>query len=278
MKTLIFILGLLLYGIESCYAQRYDFGITAAGANYFGDLNTRTSFRFTNPAAGGFARMNFDDRIAVRLNINAAHVWADDAYSSSYYERTRNLGFSSGILEISTQAEFNFLPFSNYSTNTATQKQRYTPYVCAGLGVFHFQPTAVYNGDKVRLQPVGTEGQGYPEYPDLKRYHRTSSAIILGGGIKFRLLKNFGMQAEAAIRKTSTDYLDDVSNVYADPVILFHEGGQQAAFLGDPSVEITGEPVGTAGKMRGDNDRNDDYLIFGISFIYTLKPYKCPFQ
>ncbi len=86
------------------------------------------------------------------------------------------------------------------------------------------------------------------------------------------------MQAEAAVRKTSTDYLDDVSNTYADPIILFHEGGQQTAFLADPSAEVTDEPVGAVGKMRGDNHKSDDYLLFSISFIYTLKPYKCPFQ
>lgn len=86
------------------------------------------------------------------------------------------------------------------------------------------------------------------------------------------------MQLEGGVRKTSTDYLDDVSGVYADPIILLHEGGEEVAFLSDPSVEVTGEPVGVTGKMRGDNHKSDDYFFFGLGIIYTLKPYKCPFQ
>jgi hypothetical protein len=279
LRKAFFILSLLFFGTTAGYAQRYDFGAWVGGADYFGDLNTKTSFRFTNPALGVFGRINFDERFSFRLNVSGGHIWADDAYSADYYERTRNLGFSSFILEGSGQLEFNFLPFSNSPSNSVTQKHRYSPYVFVGFGAFHFNPTAKYNGDRVDLQPLGTEGQGYPEYPDLKKYKRTSTAIIYGGGIKFRLKRNFGMQVEGGVRKTSTDYLDDVSGVYADPVILFHEGGPEAAFLGDPSVEVNnGEPVGAAGKMRGDDHKNDDYFFFGIGLVYTLKPYKCPFQ
>jgi Domain of unknown function (DUF6089) len=278
LKKVSFILSLLFFGISSGYAQRYDFGVWLGGADYFGDLNTYTNFQFVNPAGGVFSRVNFDDRISFRINLAAGHVWADDAYSHNYYERTRNLGFASNIFELSGQFEFNFIPFTNFSTNAYTEKHKYSPYVFAGFGAFHFNPTASYNGSKVNLQPIGTEGQGYPEYPDLKKYHRTSSAILFGGGIKWRLKKNIGMQFEGGVRKTSTDYLDDVSGVYADPIIMLHEGGEQAAFLSDPSVEVTGEPVGAVGKMRGDNRKNDDYFFFGLGIIYTLRPYKCPFQ
>ena len=269
---------LLLFGITSSYAQRYDFGAWLGGADYFGDLNTNTNFQFTNPAGGIFSRINFDDRISFRVDLSAAHVWADDGFSGNYYEYTRNLGFASNIYELSAQFEFNFIPFTNFSTNAYTEKHKYSPYVFMGFGAFHFNPTAQYNGGKVDLQPIGTEGQGFPEYPDLKKYHRTSSAIIFGGGIKWRLKKNIGLQVEGGVRKASTDYLDDVSGAYPDPIIMLHEGGEEAAFLSDPSAEVTGEPVGVAGKMRGDNHKNDDYFFFGLGIIYTLKPYKCPFQ
>lgn len=272
-------MSLLFSGIATVHAQRYDFGVWLGGADYFGDLNTNTSFRFVNPAGGIFTRVNFDDRISFRGNLAAGHVWADDAYSNNYYERTRNLGFSSYIYELSGQFEFNFIPFTNFSTNAFTLKHWYSPYVFAGFGVFHFQPTASYNGEMVKLQPIGTEGQGYPEYQDLTRYKRTSTAILFGGGIKFRLKRNLGLQLEGGVRKTATDYLDDVSGVYADPIILLHEGGEEAAFLGDPSVEVNnGEPVGEPGKMRGDSHKSDDYFFFGIGLIYTIRPYKCPFQ
>lgn len=259
-------------------AQRWDVGAWVGGANYFGDLNTHTSFRFMNPAGGAFGRYNFDDRLSLRFNLNVGHVWADDQYSDDYYEWTRNLGFSSYIYEAGGQLEFNFMPYENTYTNSFTEKLNYSPYIFMGWSIFHFEPTAKYNGERVKLQPIGTEGQGYPQYPELKKYKRTSSAFVLGGGLKFRVSKKLGMQLEAGIRKTYTDYLDDVSGVYADPIVLLYEGGQMAAFLGDPSSEVVSEPVGETGKMRGDDSKSDDYLLLGVGFIYTIKSYKCPYQ
>jgi len=278
LKSRILLCCFLSVAALSASAQRCDLGAWLGGADYFGDLNTHTSLRFVNPAAGFFTRYNFDNRISLRFNLDGGHVWADDQYSHVYYERTRNLGFSSMIYEVSGQFEFNFLPYDNTYSNPYQEKHSYSPYIFLGFGVFHFNPKAKYNGEMVELQPLGTEGQGYPEYPDLKKYKRTSSAWLLGGGMKWRVTKKLGMQAEAGIRKTYTDYLDDVSGVYADPIVLLHEGGPEVAFLADPSVTVTGEPVGEPGKMRGDNSKSDDYLFFGLGFIYTIKNYKCPYQ
>ncbi|MGB3075518.1 MAG: DUF6089 family protein [Chitinophagales bacterium] len=261
----------------SVQAQKNDFGIWLGGANYFGDVNTGTDFRFVNPAGGFFYRRNFDERISARFNINGGRVWADDAYANNYYQQTRNLGFSSNIFETSVQFEFNFMPYTAASGSSTSDRHRFAPYVMAGFGVFHFNPSAKYNGEKVWLQPLGTEGQGYPQYPELKHYKRTSTAWLLGGGFKYRLSALIGLTLEGGVRKTSTDYLDDVSAAYADPVILLHEGGPMVEFLGDPSAEVVAEPVGETGKMRGDNIKSDDYFFFGVGISYTLKPYRCPY-
>lgn len=278
MKKYSFLLILLFVLAIQAKAQRWDYGLWLGGANYFGDLNTHTSLRFINPAGGFFTRYNIDDRLSLRGNLNTAHIWADDRFSNVYYEYTRNLGFSSMLYEASGQIEFNFLPYSNASNISYTNKQRYTPYVFVGFGIFRFNPRAEYNGEFVNLQPLGTEGQGLDFY-DLEKYKRTSTAFILGGGFKFRASKKLGMQIEGGIRKTSTDYLDDVSGVYADPIILRNESenGEMVAFLADPSVEILDEPIGQPGKMRGDNTKNDDYFFIGVGFVYTITPYKCPY-
>jgi hypothetical protein len=276
------VITLLLQGLGclvlsfSAFAQKDDFGAWLGGANYFGDLNTETRLRFVNPAGGLFYRHNFDERISARINAGAGRVWADDAYATNYYEVTRNLGFSTNIFEASAQLEFNFLPYSTIPYSSMKEKHRFTPYVAMGFGVFHFNPFVKYNGEKVFLQPLGTEGQGYPpEFP--KSYKRTSTAFLIGGGFKIRLGRVTGLTIEGGVRKTSTDYLDDVSGVYADPNILLGEGGPMVAFLADPSVEILPEPVGATGKMRGDSKKNDDYFFFGVGFSYTLKPYRCPY-
>lgn len=276
-KLCILFSGALLICCLSARAQKNDFGLWLGGANYFGDINTGTNFRFVNPAGGIFYRYNFDERISARFNINGGRVWADDAYANNEYQQTRNLGFSSNILEASFQFEFNFMPYTGAPGFSSNDKHRFSPYVMAGFGVFHFNPSVVYNGDKVFLQPLGTEGQGYPQYPDSKPYKRTSTAWLMGGGFKYRLTSQIGATLEGGVRKTSTDFLDDVSGVYADPVVLLHEGGPMVQFLGDPSAEVLPEPIGSTGKMRGDNIKSDDYFFFGIGITYTLKPYRCPY-
>ncbi|MBA3647185.1 MAG: hypothetical protein H0W62_01315 [Chitinophagales bacterium] len=252
-------------------AQQQDLGAWIGSANYFGDLNTSTNFRFINPAGGIFYRYNIDDRISVRANLGGGRIWASDNYSENYYERNRNLSFFSPILETSAGFEFNFLQF-----NTNDYRHPFTPYVMAGFGGFYFNPSVKYQGVVYHLQNLGTEGQGYPEYPAITPYHRVSSTFIVGGGFKYRLQHSLGLQLEAAVRKTSTDYLDDVSGVYADPAVLLHEGGPVAAHLADPSVEVIDNPIGVPGKMRGDVSKNDNYLFIGIGIFYTLNPSKCP--
>ena len=48
-------------------------------------------------------------------------------------------------------------------------KGKFRPYGIIGVGVYHFNPkTQDKNGNWVALQPLHTEGQGFPEYPDRK--------------------------------------------------------------------------------------------------------------
>ena len=256
----------------SLRAQKHDMGFWGGGANYFGDLNTETSFRFVSPAAGVFYRFNIDNRISFRMNICGGRIWADDQYSSNLFEQKRNLHFFSNIYEFSPQLEFNFLPFS-----TTDLKYPFSPYVFMGFGIFKFNPSAKLDENTYALQPLGTEGQGNYAYPDLEPYKLTSTSFIVGGGFKFRLAESLGVQIEAGIRRTSTDYLDDASGVYANSAIIGSQSGPVAEYFADPSVAIFGEPVGVTGKMRGDASKNDSYLFFGIGFFYTINPYRCPF-
>lgn len=145
-----------------------------------------------------------------------------------------------------------------------------------GAGIFGFDPHAVYGNASYRLQPIGTEGQGYPEYPTAAKYKLTKPFIVVGGGFKLRVTKTFSMFGEAAVRKTYTDYLDDDGGLYPDHLVLYNEAGPLAVNLSDRSLELGGQPVGAAGKYRADNKR-DDYFFFGIGVSYTINTYKCPF-
>ena len=57
-----------------------------------------------------------------------------------------------------------------------------------------------------------------PEYPDRKPYKLTQVNIPLGVGLKYYASERINLSAEVLYRKTFTDYIDDVSHNYIDPV------------------------------------------------------------
>lgn len=256
-------------------AQFSGIGLQGGGFTYFGDLNQNEKFNLTKLAAGALYKYNFDERLSIKTAFNAGMISGADQYSSdNYYQRLRNLSFFSDIFEISSQLEFNFLPFNpNY------RREWFTPYFTMGLGMFHFNPETFYDGKTYYLQPLGTEGQGLPEYPDLKKYPLISTEFLIGGGIKFRISRKWSWFMESVIRKTHTKYLDDVGGTYADPIVLLNEKGSMGPIveaLGDRSIEVTGEPQFAPGTERSNTGKRDDYLYSCIGIIYTFNPYRCP--
>ncbi len=266
-KSILFLCLLPLFAT----AQRYEFGIWAGGSTYFGDLNTNTSFKFTQPVSGVYSRYNIDSRLAAKLGFSYGAVRGMDSVSDFYFEQRRNLSFHSTIWEAEIQGEFNFMGY-----NSRNPKMKYSPYFLIGLGVFGFNPKTKFGNTVFDLQPIGTEGQGYPEYSSRKPYKLTKPFWTIGGGFKLRISKNLSVFGEGAVRKTFTDYLDDVSTVYPDKLILQNEGGPLAVNLSDRSLELAGIPVGATNKYRGDI-KTDDYFFFGLGLSFTINNYKCPF-
>ncbi len=253
------------------FAQRNEFGAYIGGSTYFGDLNTNTSFRYTEPAAGLYTRYNFDSRISAKLSFTYGGVKGMDSASNFYFEQRRNLSFYSSIWETEIQGEFNFMSYSSRNP-----KMRYSPYFLLGFGVVGFNPKTKYGDVVFELKPIGTEGQGYPEYSAKTPYKLIKPFWVVGGGFKFKVSKAISIFGEGAVRKTYTDYFDDVSTQYPDKLILQNEAGPLAVNLSDRSLELKGQPVGSTNKYRGD-PKKDDYFFFGIGFSYTINSYKCPF-
>jgi len=178
--------------------------------------------------------------------------------------RGRNLSFDSPIYEAGFQIEFNLLPYRVWMKKNAS-----TPYIFAGFSGFHFNPTAVLNGTVHELQPLGTEGQGLPGYPE--RYSLYSYAIPMGGGIRLSLSRQVNIGMEVGARMTFTDYLDDVSGYYPDLTML-GEISPVAADLSYRAPEydsflLINDPEGG---RRGSPDVNDYYLFAGLTISYNF--------
>ena len=76
---------------------------------------------------------------------------------------------------------------------TGPNRERFTPFVYAGAGMCWFNPQALYEGQWVELQPLGTEGQGLPQYPDRQPYAKYTFVFPFGGGHQVSYQKQLGI-------------------------------------------------------------------------------------
>ncbi len=253
------ILLMLLVPVLS-YSQKTlktsEAGFFAGGSYYLGDLNPRGHFKFTQPAFGLFYRYNFNPRYSFKLGAYYGKVTASDSKSNNIIQRQRGLSFRSQILEISPQFELNFLPYA-----MGDPKKPFTPYIFAGLSLFHFNPQGNAGDRWYDLQPIGTEGQGTLAYKR-KSYSTTRFSFPFGIGVKYSFRERFGLGAEWGLRQSNTDYIDDVSGIYADAALIYAEKGAAAAALSDPYYTM--EDIPNTGRQRGNSKNKDLYSFTGV--------------
>jgi hypothetical protein len=268
MKKFIFLPLVLAFALSS-FAQRNEIGVFLGTSYYLGDLNPSKHFLLTKPAGGIIYRYIFTPRWALKMNGLYGTVEGDDAVAK--FNEARNLSFKSHVFEMSAQLELNFLPYITGNT----EEDYFSPYIFGGISVFSFNPKAEYDGTWYELKNYGTEGQGTSMTGAPKPYSLTNISFPFGLGFKYSLGKNVCIGAEWGLRKTVTDYLDDVSTTYADPIILSAENGPISAVLADRS----GENVSNTGLQRGNSGTKDWYAFTGafITFKFNAGTDKsCP--
>jgi len=228
-------------------------------ANYYGDLQNKP---FTLDQAKGVfgigAKYDLTEKISLRTGIMFGKIAATDAKNKAALQ-FRNLSFESKIFEFSLGGEYTFFDM---------QEKSLSPYVFAGLALFHFNPyTYDTLGNKHFLKPLSTEGQGLSQYPDRKPYKLTQFSIPLGAGVKFRVNENVVLAYEFGLRKTFTDYLDDVSKTYVSDAALLAAKGQTAVDLSYRGDELkNGDPIYPAEfTTRGGEKFKDWYYFSGVS-------------
>lgn len=244
-------------------AQNPEIGLMGGGMYYLGDLNPLSNFKCTHLTGTLFFRMNPGNRLNYRFQVSYGNVSGADSLSSNDFTKNRNLSFKSPITEVSTILEINFVPFV-----PGDKKKFYaTPYLMFGLGIFKMNPQAELNGNWFDLQSLGTEGQG-SKLSNEKKYRLTQPVIPVGIGFKGNLSKRFIIGFEYLIRKTFTDYLDDVSGDYVDPVQLARLNGPIAAAFADRSLQA--ENTNNTGLNRGNSAFKDWYATANIYLAIRL--------
>ncbi len=266
----------------------YSAGLSINAMNYFGDITPQPSFtsldiKFTRINFSGYIQRRLYPGITGRLAFSYGRVKGEDAsvspakprWEHNQFRYIRNLSFRNDLYELSAIGLFDFV--KNRGVFYSRPK-RVIPYLTAGLAVFYHNPEAIAPaqdqlgnplaeaGEWVKLQPLGTEGQGYEPYTRYniqvndtltygggRKYSKVQVAFPLGFGLRYKLSSRWDVAFEVSYRFTLTDYLDDVSRSYVDLGIFgdnnlaramsdrSREGGRAAAvrsvitgdFLGD---------------------------------------------
>ena len=191
------------------------FGVTS----YVGELNT-----WRNLLDFGLSRLDrtpcpyrilLFSRWSFRLDYSYTRLRARDEVAA--WRPEAKLSFQSKMHDIGLMAEFNFL---NYYTGRP--ESSISPYIFAGVSGFMFN-TRAFTGnqtiDTCRLLTRGTDyvmqkkGGSFVTEPATKNKYGLS--IPFGVGCKLSLSKHLAATIEWRMHYALTDYLDDVSGVYA---------------------------------------------------------------
>jgi hypothetical protein len=279
--------------------SRFEIGLNIGPMNFLGDLGGNRGKGAIGPKDNNLPVTNVIGGISVsyytrewfgfRIAGNIGRMEGSDALikqnqPEDTYEaarKYRNLSFRSPLYE--GYAGLEFYPTVLLSMRKDLGLPRFRPYLIAGIGLFKFNPQAYYidpvnnsNQFWVDLKPLRLEGQGMAE-TGIPEYKLVSYNIPLGVGIKYDLTERITFGIELIHRMTGTDYIDDVSNKFIDPVLfdkyLSPENATIAKNLSNPSEYYPSTTTGyypyRIGTKRGNPKRNDSY--FSSTFRLTWK-------
>lgn len=287
-RLLIFIFSLVPFvGFSQSwkyYRQEIHIGIGASnflgelgGANQIGtDRLKDLEFSMTRPSLKVGYRYMFNPYFKGGADLLYGRLNGDDQLTKEAYRNNRNLHFRSPIVEFALF--FEYYPFTEKTGHmyrmkgVAGNKEKYfSPYISLGFGGFWFNPRAYYpvDGKWHNLHSLQTENVAYK---------RVSICIPMGVGVKYSLSKELSIGFEVSGRKTFTDYIDDVSTVYADKsgedamsIYFANPTTNQIPPLVDGSIVISPTDIG---QQRGDPTDKDAYMFAIFSVNYRFLQYR----
>ncbi len=261
----------------SAYKSYLTFGPSVGITNYKGDLDDDFTLKFTKPGFGFNLIYNFHPHLRARIGFFQGWMGASDSVSVDKFRRWRNLHFRSHLTEFHLIFMYEFFAHPRLYRF----RPKFSPLIFAGVAIFNFDPKAkASDGRWYRLQPLGTEGQFLNDptrtYP--KPYALTQVSIPMGIGARWTLSTRWDLWFELGLRKTFTDYLDDVSDRYPPPNLMLAQMGPIAAELSDRSgYRALGSSGYEANDVRGFVNQKDWYVYTGIGVTYIIDPgERCP--
>lgn len=222
---------------------------------YLGDLNPTKQFPsgHNHFSWGILIRQPINERWAWKSNFIRTQLSGSDASNNTAQSIQRNLSFTTNLTEVSTQFEFNFFRYHSFVI-----RHHISPYMFGGFGLAWIDPRTTLNGNEYNLRQYITE--------DKKAItKRTQFVIPFGMGIKFKMSHRIMFSVEFGLRKTFTDYLDDVSTAYPeDPQDLT----TISQALSNKSEDTESRNIW--GTQRGNPSKKDLYTNTNISVLLRI--------
>ena len=277
MKKLIPLVALLFFMLSAEAQYNWELGGKAGVANYLGDIGggegsarkwlLDMKLEETKYSFGGYARYRFTPRWSAVANLNYNRISGDDHNSLNPGRRGRNLSFRNDIFELTLRGDF--AVYNNYDVgNKGFYNPDFKIYLFAGAGALLSNPKAQYDGTWYNLRKLETEGKKY-----------SPVQFVIPGGVgaffTFDRVHRFGMEIQYSF--AFTDYLDDVSDTYADPESLSSDiartlANRRPEFTPDNADDIVPHPNNyTAGNKRGDVTNYDGYMLINFTYGYVLR-------
>ncbi len=283
----------LVFGNEK---TKVEVGINVGPSFFLGDLggNRGRGSRFvkdvnlsmTKIMKGAYATVYPNEWLGLRAAFQIGVLEGDDRLiknngSHELFRKQRNLDFRSNIAEAYIAAEI--YPLMLLYSGNENYKPRFRPYGVLGVGAFKFNPqgSLTDNNGNVTwhdLKPLHTEGQGFKEFPDRKEYSLTQINIPMGVGIKYMLTERINISLELLLRKSFTDYIDDVSTNYINPNLfdknLSPADAVTARRISDKVFAIVNPNLSrnSPGTQRGNPAQNDSYFTTFLKIGVRLGP------
>lgn len=265
--TVLFMVSFLWCNAQT---QQLEVGLQLGGSYYSGDMDAPTfseNIKNTNFAFGFLARYHVNTKLAFRGNLTFGKLEGKDSMSDQAWQIERNLSFTNNFTELAGMVEYSLFSFDAAGREGRT----FTPYLTAGIAYYKHNPKTTYQGQTVMLQPLGTEGQGIEGFDE--KYSLNQISIPFGGGIKFAINDRTVIGMELIGRRTFTDHLDDLSEIYVAYDELRAGNGELSAILSDRTGEVTGvfDPERrSTGDIRGSADVKDYYFSGMVTFSYMF--------
>lgn len=307
----ILLMVIVLFTSITSFAQSFQpshtLGFSVGASGFLGDLggsrNIGRGFIYdldiqaTRPAIGVFYKYNLNYFLSFKGELSYMQLFGNDEFTpaeffvdEAYPRRYRNLKFTSPVISFGGMVEMNLYKYEAGNIDNF----KFAPFIGIGGGGFWFDPRTndPMTGEKVRLQPLGTEGQGLPGFNE--KYKLFQPQILGSAGIKFNAGPALAMTFEVVYHHTFTDYIDDVSTDFIDPMIFYNYYDAQTAAkisrlhnrapelgLNQPRLEVITRP----GEIRGDVNDKDQFFRVQASFVFLLgakrggkssNMYRCP--